>query len=258
MAVEQNNALAFYLLAIKRWLSKPVLVPLCILVFLGFLLSPKGWFLSMIDHEIEQFQIKGELQNLKIETIEKQVQGWMGNSFLFSDLEEIKREVEALAWVDRVTVSRVWPGTIVLTLIEQSPAAYWNEKAFLNPKGEVFSPQQITTGRDLPQLYGPEDSLQLLRAEMLAEMGQLQTLLEPYVLSATRLKVDERGSWEMTLSNGIHVALGSRPFDAKVERMATVLNSAGIEKQETMEGLDTRYPNGVAVKWKDIALASSK
>lgn len=242
-AIAEIPAQSIYMLAI-------------VLIVMTIIIAPKAWLLSAIDHEIEQFQVHGELKNLEVREIETQLSAWLGSSFLTADLEQIKADVEALEWVHRATVTRIWPGKILLNLREQAPVAYWNGNAFLNSDGDVFSPESIDSDMALPVLVGPEESEQFLRAEMLAEMSQLSALLSPYLLSAQRLEVNERGSWAMTLGNGLYVQLGSRPFDDKVERLARVLNSEAANKHSNMESIDTRYPNGVAVKWKDVALAA--
>lgn len=256
MVMEQERAVHNLLQSLKGFSPKSLMMPIAIMFLIAFFVAPKGWVLGAIDHEIEQFQVHGELQNLDTMTIEKKLSTWLGSSFLTADLEEIKADVEALAWVHKATVTRVWPGQIELSLIEQKPVAYWNQGAFLNGEGDVFSPESVSPNHALPFLSGPESSELMLRNEMLNEMAHLKALLAPYGLDTNNLEVNERGSWSMTLNNGIHVALGSRPFDSKVERLATVLNTASDNKKQNMESIDTRYPNGVAVKWKEVTLAS--
>ena len=227
-----------------------------IAVFIAFLLSPKAWLFAAIDHEIEQINIHGQLTNLDVSDVNQKLSGVLGSSFLTADLEQIKQDVESLAWVKHATVSRVWPSKIVLAVDEQYPVAYWNEHSYLNSEGEVFSPEFVDFKLGLPLLKGPEASELQVREELLREIASIRSLLLPHQLEVTELQVDERGGWTMRLSDGIEVALGEQPFHSKIERLGALMKQSPEVAIGRMERVDTRYPNGVAVKWKDVTLAA--
>jgi len=234
------------LLAIKGHLTLVVALSVLLGLYFG-----KGALIALIDHQISEITVQGELRQLDQHTISSKVTPWLESSFLTADLELIKSEVESLAWVEQSTVSRVWPGKILISATEQRPVAIWNGDSYLNANAEKFAPEQLTWNATLPQLIGPEGSSQMIKQDMLQALASLQVELAEHGLAMTTLELKARGVWELTLSEGIVVALGVPPFEEKIERMAAVLDGAVEETRKRMELIDTRYPNGLAIKWKD-------
>ena len=78
-------------------------------------------------------------------------------------------------------------------------------------------------------------------------------------LEAIQLKQSLRGAWEVTLSNGVDVVLGQidlttnirKSLDDKLERVGKLFMAKSNIALENIEKLDTRYPNGIAVQWKE-------
>ena len=59
--------------------------------------------------------------------------------FVSADLDRLRSAVEALAWVDRARVRRLWPDRIRIEIVEQQAAARWGEDGLLNTRGELFA-----------------------------------------------------------------------------------------------------------------------
>lgn len=222
-------------------------------LMLGLYLS-KGYLVALIDHEISEITVQGELRQLSSGDVSSKVSPWLESSFLTADLEEIKAEVDSLPWVYRSTVSRVWPGRITINATEQTPIASWNGDSYLNAAGGVFTPEALTWNAQLPALIGPADSSLATKTEMITRLSELELLLASHQLSLRSLELKARGVWELQLTDGIRVALGAPPFEGKVERIAAVLDGAALDTRQRMQAIDTRYPNGLAIKWKDPAV----
>ncbi len=237
---------------------KRVLFVLVLLTITLILTSQKQWFLQLVDHEIKQISVKGDLYNLTPKQVEKALPALIGSSFLTADLDSIKAQVEELPWVNHVTVTRVWPSDIVLTIKEQVAASYWNSNAFLSKEGEIFQPENVDVNLGLPVLLGANDDKPSVRIGMLSVLAHLKTLLAEYKLGVVELELKPRGVWDVLLNNGISVSLGAQPLDEKIHRLGTVFTKgAGIDFAN-IKRIDARYPNGVAVEWKEpIMLAGS-
>src|SRR6185503_6524119 len=54
-------------------------------------------------------------------------------------LDQLRIAVEALVWVDRARVQRVWPDRIGIEIVEQQAAARWGDDGLLNTRGELFA-----------------------------------------------------------------------------------------------------------------------
>jgi len=237
---------------------KRVLFVLAVLVVLLIVMAQKQWFLQLIDHEITTINVEGELKHITQTQIEQALPALIGSSFLMADLDGIKATMEALPWVDYVTVTRVWPSGIILKIEEQLAVSYWNESAFLNKNGVIFQPDYLDKNLGLPVLLGVSDKSPSMRIEMLAVLTRLQVLLSEYKLGIVQLELKPRGVWDILLVNGISVALGAQPLEDKVHRLGAVFTHRSGIDLATVKHIDARYPNGVAVKWKEkIMLAGS-
>jgi cell division protein FtsQ len=237
---------------------KRALFVLAVFVVLLIVVSQKQWLLELIDHEITTINVEGELKSVTRKQIEQALPELIGSSFLMADLEGIKVKMEALPWVDGATVTRVWPSGIILKVEEQKAVSYWNHASFINKKGVVFQPDYVDKNLELPVLLGVNDQSPASRIEMLAVLSRLQALLSEYKLSIAQLELKPRGVWDLLLENGISVALGAQPLEDKVHRLGAVFNqSSGIDLA-TVKRIDARYPNGVAVEWKEEIMLAGR
>jgi len=237
---------------------KRVLVVLAVLIVLLIVTSQKQWLLQLIDHEITTINIEGELKHITQTQIEQALPAVIGSSFLMADLDGIKAKMEALPWVDYATVTRVWPSGIVLNIEEQIAVSYWNESAFINKNGVIFQPDNLDKNLGLPVLLGVNDKSPTMRIEMLTVLTRLQVLLSEYKLGIAQLELKPRGVWEILLDNGISVALGAQPLEAKVHRLGVVFTQRSGIDLSAVKHIDARYPNGVAVEWKEQMMLADR
>ena len=112
----------------------------------------------------------------------------------------------ALPWIDQARVARRWPSRISITVTEQVPAAIWGDSGLLNTRGELFVTEARHIPAELPRLSGPDEAPRKSRNAI----SRCATSLIPLGLDLRRVHLDARGSWEMTLYNGIEVRLGRR------------------------------------------------
>jgi len=237
---------------------KRVFFVLALLAILLIVNAQKQWFLQLIDHEITTINIKGELKQVTKIQVEQALPAVIGSSFLMADLDDMKLKVEALPWVSDATVTRVWPSDIVLKVEEQVAVSYWNESAFINKNGVVFQPNDLDKNLGLPVLLGVSDKSPEMRIEMLAVLTRLQVLLSGYKLGVVQLELKPRGVWDIVLDNGISVALGAKPLEEKVHRLAAVFTQHSGIDLATVKRIDARYPNGVAVEWKEPIMLAGR
>ncbi|TNC81579.1 MAG: hypothetical protein C9356_08285 [Oleiphilus sp.] len=249
----RREALSLYLQSIRPYagLLSGTLLLITLFVF-------KGHLIAMVDHEISSISVSGELNKVSAEQVSSKISPWLESSFLMADLNAIKTQVDSLPWVRESTVTRVWPGQIAVGTLEQKPVAIWNSQHYLNASGEVFTPESLDWGQFLPSLKGPDDSAIAARLEVITRLAEVEQLLKPYGFSALAMELKSRGVWEIRLDNGIRVALGTAPFDEKVERLVKVLHGASVETIGRMEAIDTRYPNGLAIQWKQGTSADGR
>ncbi len=184
---------------------------------------------------------------------ERQVRG----TFFTVDLERVRGSLEKLPWVREARVERRWPDTLVVSLVEHTPLARWNDDALVNEAGDVFV---AAVNQRLPRLSGPEDSA----AEVVAAYHRHQAALTPLGMAIEELRLSPRQTWRMRLDNGMQLALGREQTDARLARFVALyprLFGAQPAAQDLVAAapvavpvtVDLRYPDGFAVRMPDGA-----
>ena len=128
------------------------------------------------------------------------------------------------------------PAAFQITVTEQVPAAIWGERGLLNTRGELFVSEAHHIPAELPRLSGPEDSRRSCKA-----LSRVREQLIPIGLDLRRVHVDLRGSWEMTLSNGIEVRLGRRDVPERTELFLDVVANIITGRAADIDYVDMRH-----------------
>ena len=74
--------------------------------------------------------------------------------------------------------------------------------------------------------------------------------LIPLGLDVRRVHLDARGSWEMTLGNGIEVRLGRRAVAERTGLFLDVVADIITGRATDIDYVDMRYGNGFTIGWK--------
>jgi cell division protein FtsQ len=208
----------------------------------------------LLNQPIERVVISGPLQHVSPLEVEKVVRAHLHGAGLVSvNLDEIRRGLGTLAWVDSAAVQRSWPRGLTIQIVEQVAVARWNGDGLVNAHGELFLPAARYPPPELAQLAGPDGAQQEVTARYLAMQGRLTEL----GLRLTTLTLDERGAWNFRLDDGVAVRLGREQVDARFERF--VLAAAGLVRARggDIAYVDMRYGNGFAIGWKSTHAVST-
>lgn len=190
-------------------------------------------------------RIDGEFKKLDRRKLEQAVAGAMVGNFFTVDLDRVREAALQLAWVDQVTVRRIWPGTLNMWVEEQRPLARWGEAQLVNGRGGVFTPESATLVGDLPRLVGPEGRA----AEIVARYQRMGRRFAGLQLDIERLAMDGRGAWTVGFRQGVELKLGHADTEARVERFVRLYPRLQQAEKRRVKRVDMRYANGVAVLW---------
>ena len=157
------------------------------------------------------------------------------------------QRIVELEWIDEATVARRWPSRLRITVTEQVPAAVWGERGLLNVRGELFVTEARHMPAELPRLDGPTERAPDVARRYLA----VRDRLIPVGLDVRRINLDERGSWDMTLQNGVEVRLGRRDIDARTDLFLDVVADIITGRAADIEYVDMRYSNGFTIGWNN-------
>ncbi len=163
------------------------------------------------------------------------------------DIDHLRRSLEQLPWVRRVSIRRGFPGQLTVQLEEHQVLARWNNIGLVNRQGEIFVADAKLV---LPSFIGPEGS----SAEVTQRYVEFSQQLEALELHAIQLALSPRHAWQLRLSNGMLLELGRDDVLRRLARFVAVYPyslQAGGEVQgadRKVSYVDLRYRNGFSVK----------
>jgi len=215
-------------------------------VAVGIIVATYQLTMTMLDRTISSIEISGPFQRVTALRIEEAISDEIDAGFVGADLDYMQDRIVSLPWIDQARVARRWPSRISITVTEQVPAAIWGERGLLNTRGELFVSEARHIPAELPRLSGPDDSSADVAKRYLAVRDQLI----PVGLDLRRVHLDARGSWEMTLANGIEVRLGRRDVSERTDLFLDVVANIITGRAADIEYVDMRYGNGFTIGWK--------
>lgn len=214
------------------------MVFIAILVWAGVALSRPSTL------PIEQIKIKGDFTHLSLSDLQLLIADKVRGGFFNVDVNAVRLALLDEPWVSDVSVKRIWPATLRITVTEQTPAVRWGEQGLLNVTGEYFSPAKETIPLSLPLLNGPAG----LELKVLEHFKLMREQLVKVGFDIAAVNLDERQSWSFTLTNGITVMLGRRAFTQRFNRFLTLAPAILSGRIESFKAVDMRYTNGFSIK----------
>jgi len=198
-----------------------------------------------LDRPIKTVEVGGQFQRVAGVTIESAVKPFRGAGFLSVDLDALQAALEKIPWVDRARVERRWPSAVRVVITEHIPAARWGENGLMNTRGELFLRDAQRIPPELPQLIGPDGTQE--------EVAKLYLETYPRLLAVgmrlSKVELDPRGAWQLTLANGVSVRLGRQEVHERLERFIRVASPMVAARSGEVSYIDLRYSNGFSVGW---------
>ncbi len=196
---------------------------------------------------IETLYLQGVFERVDGGQLKRVVESNIDGNFFTLDIQRLHRQVTALPWVQQAWIERVWPGALRVRVREQRPVAVWNDQALLNGRGEPFLtlPRRQLAAFDLPWLHAPEGNA----AKVLAGYHDFAQALAPLALKVAQVSMDERGSWSLSLDNGMRLMLGRKNRAQRLSRFLGVYAKYFQQQTPQPRYVDLRYANGFAIDW---------
>lgn len=162
------------------------------------------------------------------------------------DLDRIRDALLQYGWVRDARVSRRLPDTLVVDIIERTPAAVWQHRgrlSLVDGEGVVLDAVPVDRMPDLPLLIGPDANRQ---AVPLKAMIDKVPTLKPQLASATWIGGRR---WDLSFATGEVVSLpeGNAAAEAALLRFARMDRSVGLLGREMIR-FDLRVPGRMIVR----------
>ncbi|WAC72985.1 cell division protein FtsQ/DivIB [Roseateles sp. SL47] len=230
------------------------------------------WLVRQPFFAVGAITVEGDVSRNSTASLRANALPRLRGNFVTMNLRNARQAFEAVPWVRRATVQRVWPRKLLVRLEEHHPAAYWETKAdnadadsdavvdtrLVNTFGEVFEANLgDVEDDDLPTLSGPAKTA----AAMLAMWQKLDPLSRSKLNEGVeRLDLSGRGSWKVTLEKGAVVELGRGTEADVVARYSQFMDSIPRitgRYHTSMISADLRHEQGYAVRLAGVTTVSN-
>jgi len=223
---------------------------LVLLLLLGVsLMFGMQWLSDPYRFPLSVVKVTGDFRFLQKQQLQATVAPHAQGGFFTVDVVAVRSAAEALPWVYKASVQRIWPATLHLRVEEQQPIAHWGEQGFLNRYGEPFFPEQAGVVGELPWLAGPEG--QELR--VLENYQRIAKTLARIGVRSARLELDNRRAWHLQLASGVQLELGRADAWKRLQRFVVAYPSVFAGRLAELQRVDLRYSNGFSVYWQQVA-----
>ena len=189
-----------------------------------------------------------EIKNANKENILEYSKKYLSNKSFFNfNIDTLKKELEKFEWVNSVSIRRVWPSEVKLSIEEHEPLAIWNNISYLNSNGKIFFVKDVS--KNLPRLNSKNNrSEALFRYFSFFSKGLLKNKINEKII---KISENDIRSLSILLSSGITVSFGSKNINDKMKiffkSYKKILNTSDLKK---IRYIDMRYSNGFSIGWK--------
>ena len=194
---------------------------------------------------ITDVRMVGRLRWVSRPELTRAVATALRGGFFGVDIAAVRESVLSVAWVRDVSVRRVWPGELHVTVVEERPVARWAEGGLITDRGVRLPARTGLEVAGLPVFQGPLDAMN----ELLDGLDEFSSIFDGIGGGIERLERSAAGNWTLQFSDGVRLVFHEeqRP---DVRRFAAIYLGALVGRRRSIERIDLRYPNGFAVRWR--------
>lgn len=217
------------------------------LIFIAIILAVRVVYIFLADQvrfPVSTVKIIAKFSHLERKDLEIILSHYKQYSFFTLPLSKIHKDLSNINWVKEITVQRVWPDTIKITVVEKNAVAIWGNN-FLTEEGELYPIKQNQSEFNLPKLSGPDNH----HLKVLQIYQKLSKLLATDDFIISSLELDTNNNWELKLTNGIKLNLGQDDIE---DRFVKFLKAYKVVFRNTTTQnalVDLRFPHGMTIKW---------
>lgn len=193
---------------------------------------------------VRQVNMTGSWQHLKQHHLQVLVEPYVHKPLWLIDMGHLQRVLHQSPWVDRVVIHRVWPDTLVMHFTERKPFARWRAHGLLTREGVLFCPSVLPDVKGLPWLWGSEQ----MQHVVWHRYQSMTVMLQPLSMQIERVVCDKNGAWQVSLTSGLQIFLGSRDILARLRRFVLLYPQIMKNRKTDVKQVDLRYTNGLSVR----------
>ena len=227
-----------------QWATAALLAAAALLACaaLALKLAQSRWF------DFRRIEIAGDVRHESRAAVRAAISGRLAGNYFTMHLDQARRAFEALPWVAQVSVRRIWPNRLRVTLTEHRALGEWSDGRLVSDAGVLFeaNPAEAEADGPLVSFAGPSEEA----AAAVARFRQFSATLAPLQLRVIALRVSDRASWSLTAAPGLHVELGRDDPPGRLQQQLEAIVAAYPVVIARLDGpparIDARYSNGFA------------
>ncbi len=229
------------LLRLTAWILALALVALPVIAVINGWIGAERWPLRTL-------RVVGDLQRVDDRALRAAILPHTERGFFAVRLRDAQAAVAGLPWVERAEVRKQWPDVLIVQVIEHRPFAWWGKDRLLSERGRIFPSAGIPVPKGLPQFDGPDAQ----SADVVALYNEARAMFVTAQIDVQAVRIDPRGSWSLTLSNGAELLLGRDDARLRLARFARLLPKLQAQHPQSLLRADLRYTNGFALTWRAV------
>lgn len=191
--------------------------------------------------------VTGPFERVSADQVRMAVASAADDGFFAIEPDHIQRRVKAIPWVADAVVTKRWPDTIEVRVMEHVALARFGDDRLISEGGELFQVEGAENIAELPVFHGQQEAAM----EMVSFFKGAQSLLDRANLRLNVLHYSRRGAWSAEIGHGIELEFGAdRPL-SRLERFVEALEQLGPNADDRLVRVDLRYGHGFAVRWRE-------
>lgn len=194
--------------------------------------------------QLQRVRVEGALRQVKSAEVLTAMDVQAGMTLAALDLRQLHERVAALPWVKAVSLRRVYPGELQVTISERTPWLRLNQHELIDVDGNPYAPSNVAAFSHLPVLHSTHGQLPNAVARFVSGNEQLQAL----GLAIVELELNGRGALEYRLNNGTRLLFGREDWDGRLQRFLSLYPGL-VTGDAVPRYVDLRYDTGFAVAW---------
>lgn len=200
---------------------------------------------------LKRIEVRGDLQHVTAASIRAAIAGRLKGNYFTMRLDDTRRSLETVPWVARVSVRRVWPNRLQVTLTEHRALGTWDDGRLLSDGGELFvaNAAEAEIHGPLPAFSGPA----AVARDVARRYYEFSAQLAPLSLAVDGVDVSERRAWSLRVSGpGLaagRIELGRDApvsLSTRIDQLVSAYPMVVAHFGGPPARVDARYPNGFA------------
>lgn len=204
---------------------------------------------TAIGFAIEDVKVSGNRETSEIDILERL--GLDGTTSLVAlDVKDARKKLSELPWVEDVSVRKVYPGTIEITLKEREAFGIWqhgSDLSLIEKNGSVIAPLRDNKFSTLPLFVGRDaETAAAGFSDEFDSWPEIKARVKAYIRVAGR-------RWDLRLDNGIVVKLPEHNVPRAMDTLATLEAEESILERD-IAAVDLRLEDRTTVRLTEGAL----